>query len=259
MGEDDIFDDFELSNEEKKKILEEREKNKPEDKIEHSEFTPPPQETPKQETTFVDKENHPKETVKPKTTNRKVSAVIGLSLFVGVGVLLYLALTGTIDVVNEEPFDSSQCTYGVHQDFFGERCMTEDEFTTSQNFQEIDTEIDTSTGKPVIPTTPIKQVPSATKQPDGYFSVTTTDSWYGDYIDGSEVPRKIDLNERARIEFSCYVDEHLGTSVYFGTFRNNLENDLTVEVYIGGLEADSKTTDSNKALILEGSCYGHES
>ncbi len=250
MGEDDIFDDFELSDEEKKKILEQREKNKPEQVIEET-----PKDESKQETTFVDKEKHPKKQYKPKPTNRKVAGVIGLSLFVGVGVLLYLALTGTIDVVNEEPFDSSQCTYGVHQDFFGERCITEDEFNTAQNIQEIDT----STEKPVIPSTQVKQVPSATNNPDGYFSVTTTDSWYGDYIDGSEIPRKIDLNDRARVEFSCYTDDHLGTSVYFGTFRNNVENDLTVEVYINGLEADSATTDSNKALILEGSCYGHES
>ncbi|MCP6727192.1 MAG: hypothetical protein KJI69_04150, partial [Patescibacteria group bacterium] len=193
---------------------------------------------------------------KPKPTNRKVAGVIGLSLFVGVGVLLYLALTGAIDVVDDQPFDTSACEFGVKSGFFEQRCMTEDEYTLANTFEEVDT----STEKPVIPpSTTVKQVPSVIKKPDGYFTVTTTDSWYGDYIDGSEVPRKIDLNDRARVEFSCYVDDHLGTSVYFGTFRNNLENDLTVEVYIGGLEADSKTTDSNKALILEGSCYGHES
>jgi len=49
----------------------------------------------------------------------------------------------------------------------------------------------------------------------------------------------------------------LGTSVYFGTIRKNGEEDLTVQGYINGQEADSKTTDSNKALILEGSCIGN--
>jgi len=276
MGEDDIFDDFELSDEEKKKILEEREKNKPEDNIEHSEFTPPPQETPKveskTETTFVDK---PKQTyVKPKITNRKVSAVIGLSLFVGVGVLLYLALTGAIDVVDEEPFDSSQCTYGVHQDFFGERCMTSEEKEKSEQTnpaptsqEQLDEEQSvTQDTTPRNPIQPKQEVESTFVQPDpqvavvnGYYIISSGDSWYGDYIDGSEVPRKIELNQATRINFQCYTDPHLKTSVYFGVFRNNVENDLTVEVYIEGMEANSKTTTSNKALILEGSCYGHES
>lgn len=248
MGEDDIFDDFELTNEERNKVLESRKKTQ---KISDVSATVI-EETKKETATFADKEKHPKEEHKPKASNRKL-AVIGFSLIVGVGVLLYLALTGTIDVTNlgneNEPFDASACEFGVKSGFFEKRCMTEEEIIESEE-----------TGTVIPPqSTPVKQVPSITKQPDGYFLITTTDSWYGDYIDGSEVPRKIDLNDRAKVEFSCYVDEHLGTSVYFGTFRNNLENDLTVEVYIGGLEANSKTTESNKALILEGSCYGHES
>lgn len=251
MVEDDIFDDFELTDEEKKKILDARNNDEKLSDVSAKVIS----EEKKEGTTFADEEKHPKKEYKPKPTNRKVAGVIGLSLFVGVGVLLYLALTGAIDVVDDQPFDTSGCEFGVKSGFFEQRCMTEDEYTLANTFEQVDT----STGKPVIPSTPYKQVESITKKPDGYFSVTTTDSWYGDYIDGSEVPRKIDLNDRARVEFSCYVDDHLGTSVYFGTFRNNVDNDLTVEVYIGGLEADSKTTDSNKALILEGSCYGHES
>jgi len=275
MGEDDIFDDFELSDEEKKKILESREKNKPE----------PIEETPekaydkeivhkKETTTFADKEKHAKEEYKPKTTNRKVSAVIGLSLFVGVGVLLYLALTGTIDVIDEEPFDSSQCQYGVHQDFFGERCMTGEEKEDSEREnpppttqEQLDEEQRVT--QDITPTNPIQpkqEVQSTFVQPDpqveiveGYYLISSADSWYGDYIDGSEVPRKIDLTQATRINFQCYTDPHLETSVYFGVFRNNVENNLTVEVYIEGLEVQSKSTDSNKALILEGSCYGHES
>jgi len=272
MGEDDIFDDFELTDEEKKKILESRKSNSNE-KI--SDVSAKVIEEKKQETTFVDKEKHPKEDYKPKTSNRKVSAVIGLSLFVGVGVLLYLALTGAIDVVDEEPFDSSQCTYGVQQDFFGERCMTSEEKEDSERIknpppttqEQLDEEQrDTQDITPANPIEPKQQVESTFVQPDpqvevvnGYYIVSSGDSWYGDYIDGSEVPRKIDLNQATKINFQCYTDPHLGTSVYFGVFRNNVENDLTVEVYIEGMEANSKTTTSNKALILEGSCYGHES
>ena len=62
-----------------------------------------------------------------------------------------------------------------------------------------------------------------------------------------------------KVSFRCFTDEFQGTSTYFGTFRNQIDSDLTVEVYINGLEVDSKTTTTNKALILEGSCYGHES
>ncbi len=252
MGEDDIFDDFEMTSEERNKVLESRKKTQKISDVSEKVI----EETKKETTTFAEKELRSKfleEVHKPKASNRKL-AVIGFSLFIGVGVLLYLALTGTIDVTNlgneNEPFDASACEFGVNSGFFEKRCMTEEEINQAK---------ETGTVIPPPPSTPVKQVPSVTEKPDGYFVITTTDSWYGDYIDGSEVPRKIDLNDRAKVEFSCYVDEHLGTSVYFGTFRNNLENDLTVEVYIGGLEADSQTTENNKALILEGSCYGHES
>jgi len=251
MSGDDIFDDFELTEEEKKKIMEQREK----EKIEET-----PQHESRKETTFTDK---PKDTyAKPKGSSKKVQAVIGLSLFAGVGVLLFLALTGMIDVVNDEPFNANQCQFGVKSGFFEDRCMTEDEFITAEGFEEINSQSEKSV-TPTTPTTPVKQVPtepikqvpsSTTKNVVGYYTITTSDSWYGDYIDGSEIPKKIESNERAKIEFSCYTDDHLGTSVYFGTFRNNVEEDLIVQVYINGQEADSKTTDSNKALILEGSC-----
>ena len=247
MGEDDIFDDFELTDEERNKVLDSRKKT---EKI--SDVSAKVIDETKKETTTFAEEKHPKEEyIKPAGSSRKVQLVIGLGIFVGVGVLILLALTGMIDITNNEPFDASQCEYGTISGFFEKRCMTEEEFNEAEEL------IDIAEGTGTV--IPVKQVPSITKKPDGYYSITTTDSWYGDYIDGSEVPRKIDLNDRARVEFSCYVDEHLGTSVYFGTFRNNVENDLTVEVYIGGMEANAKTTNSNKALILEGSCYGHES
>jgi hypothetical protein len=127
MGEDDIFDDFELTKEEKEKLSKEQEKT-------NKEVVELNKEIEKEkETTFVDKEKHPKEEyIKPKGSSRKVQAVIGLGLFVGVGVLIYLALTGMIDVTDNEPFDASQCEYGTMSGFFEKRCMTEEEFLQAE-------------------------------------------------------------------------------------------------------------------------------
>lgn len=98
-----------------------------------------------------------------------------------------------------------------------------------------------------------------TKDPIGYYMVTTDDDWYGDFVDIRKIPSKIEKSGNLKINFRCYTDDFQETSTYFGTFRNVIDNDLTVEVYINGLEVESKSTNTNKALILEGSCYGHES
>ncbi len=98
-----------------------------------------------------------------------------------------------------------------------------------------------------------------TKDPIGYYMVTTNGDWYGDFVDIRKIPSKIEKSGNLKINFRCYTDDFQGTSTYFGTFRNVIDNDLSVEVYINGLEVESKSTNTNKALILEGSCYGHES
>jgi len=98
-----------------------------------------------------------------------------------------------------------------------------------------------------------------TKDVIGYFMITSENSWYGDYVDIRKIPNKIEKSGNMKVNFRCFTDEFQGTSTYFGTFRNVVDSDLTVEVYINGIEVDSQTTTSNKALILEGSCYGHES
>jgi len=115
--------------------------------------------------------------------------------------------------------------------------------------------------------TPFKDVSSTsdkvevekTKEPIGYFMVTTDDDWYGDFVDIRKIPSKIEKSGSMKVNFRCFTDEFQGTSTYFGTFRNQVKPNLTVEVYINGLEVESQTTTTNKALILEGSCYGHES
>lgn len=98
-----------------------------------------------------------------------------------------------------------------------------------------------------------------TNDPIGYYMVTTNDDWYGDYVDIRKIPNKIEQSGSMKLSFRCYTDDFQGTSTYFATFRNVLEGDLTVEVYINGLEVETQTTDKNRALIVEGSCYGHES
>ena len=98
-----------------------------------------------------------------------------------------------------------------------------------------------------------------TKDPIGYYMVTTDDDWYGDFVDIRKIPSKIEKSGSLKVNFRCYTDDFQETSTYFGTFRNVVDNVLSVEVYINGLEVESQSTNTNKALILEGSCYGHES
>jgi len=207
------------------------------------------------------------ETTEIKKPSRRLQLFIGLGIFILVGVLIAFALTGVIDVIDLEPFDSSQCDYGVKSNLFGQSCITEEEYIEINKFEEVkDQPSQTQTQTPFIERGSYKEVASTfgqvvdkTVTPSGYYVITSRDSWYGDFIDGNKIPKKIDLNQNTRVNFKCFTDEHLATSVYFGTFRNNLENDLLVEVYIDGLEIKSKSTDRNSALILEGSCYGHES
>ena len=93
-----------------------------------------------------------------------------------------------------------------------------------------------------------------TKDVIGYFMITSENSWYGDYVDIRKIPNKIEKSGNMKVNFRCFTDEFQGTSTYFGTFRNVVDSDLTVEVYINGIQVDSQTTTSNRALILEGDC-----
>ena len=204
-----------------------------------------------------------------KTSHKKLMA-IGGGLIASVAVLVVLALTGTIDVINEsESFDASGCNFGIHQDFFGERCITLEEYEES-------TRPIVEEGEVLINPVPrdetggsggTKDVSSAsdkvelekTKDVIGYYMITSSGDWYGDFVDFRKIPSKVEETGSMKVNFRCYTDSFAGTSTYFATFRNVIDNNLTVEVYINSLEVESKTTNTNKALILEGSCYGHES
>ncbi len=240
MGNDDIFDE---SDDDKtiKKVIEEREKT-------------------------IEK-------VQEKQSNgsKRKYGILGATIIVGliIGGSAYGIQTGIIaEIIGEsEPFDSSTCNFGFHQDFFGNRCITLEEFEAIQERRE---------EKPAIQEKPevggsggggTKDVSSAsdkvelekTKDMIGHYMITSNDDWYGDFVDIRKVPSKIEESGNMKISFRCFKDDFAGTSTYFGTFRNVIENDLTVDVYINGLEVESKSTTTNKALILEGSCYGHES
>ncbi len=223
------------------------------DEIEHSEFTPPPDtgEPEKKPEKIVHDDDLGKK--HPKRTGIIVGAVI-------IGVIIVLAYFTNFA---NEPFDASECNFGIAQDLFGSRCMTQEEYDLARSLPE-----------PVKPTTtikppdePFKDVSQATDKvevtktndPIGYYLVTTTDDWYGDFVDIRKIPSKIEKSGSLKINFRCFTDEFQGTSTYFGTFRNIIEPNLTVEVYINGIEVESQTTNVNKALILEGSCYDHES
>ena len=97
-----------------------------------------------------------------------------------------------------------------------------------------------------------------TDDPIGYFLVTTNGDWYGDYVDFREIPNKIQKTGTMKVNFRCYTDDFAGTSTYFGTFRNVIEDKMTVDVFIGDVKVETQTTIKNKALIVEGNCYGHE-
>jgi len=163
----------------------------------------------------------------PEKTSHRTQLFIGLGIFVIAGVLIALAISGIIDVfVEPEPFNESQ--------------VKEPEQSPIQKGS--------------------SEVPSAFGEGEvnGYYLVTTQDTWYGDYIDGREIPSKINLNKDSKVNFRCFEDEHLRTSIYFGTFRNNVMNDLDVKVFIDGILVEQKITNGNQALIVEGSCYSHQ-
>jgi len=251
MGEkeDDIFTDDYPKNLEKKS----------EDKIENSESTPPPKNEEEDDWSIPDRD--------PQTETKNSKKLIGVGAIV-VGVIIVLAFFAVYGLTDSEPFDSSQCNFGVKSSFMSTRCMTQEEYNESQVPEgiEISIEEEPIQNIPTVDDKPFEDVSTATdivevektKDTIGYFMVTTDDDWYGDFVDFRKVPSKIEKNGSLQVNFRCFVDEFQGTSTYFGTFRNVVQSDLSVKVFIGGVEVDSQSTNSNKALILEGSCYSHE-
>jgi len=232
------------------------------DDIDHSEFTPPPPDDKKPEKIVFGGEDKKSDDGIGKKHSKRTAVIVGAVI---VGVIIMVAYFGFTEFLDGEPFDASECNFGVAQDLFGSRCMTQEEYDLARSLPE-----------PVKPTTttppeedkdPFRDISSTsdkvevtkTKDPIGYYMVTTNDDWYGDFVDIRKIPSKIEKSGSLKINFRCFTDEFQGTSTYFGTFRNVIDSNLTVEVYINGIEVETQSTNVNKALILEGSCYGHES
>lgn len=231
-------------------------KIKPDDIGEQSEFTPPP-----------DTGEPPKKPKKPESSSdssgrgsRRKAGILG-AIVIGliIGGSAYGVQAG---LIGSEPFDSSGCHYGIHEGFLGDRCVTQEEFDAMQEKPEEKEQ------KPVDTTPPpssggTKDVSSAsdkvelekTKEVLGYYMVKSNDDWYGDYVDFRKIPSKIEEKGDMKISFRCYTDDFAGTSTYFATFRNVLQDHLQVDVYLRDKLVETKSTDTNKALILEGSCY----
>lgn len=190
------------------------------------------------------------------TTSRRTLIIIG-AVVVGliIGGSAYGIQMGIINL-NIQPFDQSRCQYGVTHDLiFAKRCMTEEEYKKSQETPK-PTETPTGGGGTTdVSSTSDKVELEKTNEPIGYYMVTSEGDWYGDYVDFRKIPNKIEKTGSMKVNFRCFTDDFLKTSTYFGTFRNVIQDYLKVEVYIGDNLINSMETTTNRALILEGSCY----
>lgn len=232
-------------------IFSDKFKPKPDDVGEQSEFTPPP------DTGEPPKKPESNSNSSGGGSKRKAGIIGAIVIGLIIGGSAYGVQAGILDT---EPFDPTGCQFGVHQDLFGERCTTLEEFEATQEQPE---------DKPKEGSPPpqgsggTKDVSSAsdkvelekTKEVLGYYMVKSNDDWYGDYVDFRKIPSKIEEKGDMKISFRCYTDDFAETSTYFATFRNVLQDNLQVDVYLRDKLVDTKSTDTNKALILEGSCY----
>lgn len=194
-----------------------------------------------------------------KNTSKKKLGIIGIII---IGLVITGAYYGVTEGIigNLEPFDVTQCHYGVHSDIFGLRCITEEEYKASLIQKETEGSITPSEesqgGEPLrdISDSSDKVEVEKTKDILGYYMVTTDGDWYGDYVDFRKLPNKLDKTGTQKINFRCFNDDFLKTSTYFGTFRNIIENKMKVEVFINDKLVNEQSTDVNRAIIIEGSC-----
>ena len=201
-----------------------------------------------------------KEQEKSSGLSRKKLGIIGLIIIILISAMavgLWLSATGQLNNIST----LLDCEYGVTTGFFEKRCVTKEEFESTQQEVTKPEQVNNPTGEEV----PFKGVASATDKVDvqktkevlGYYLVTSDDDWYGDFVDFREIPNKIEKSGAQQINFRCYTDDFQGTSTYFATFRNVLKPNLSVDVFINGEKVQTQSTDTNRALILEGNCYGN--
>ena len=208
---------------------------------------------------------------KIKRTDKKISKrtalVVGFIVIISAIVFIVL-LTASLwinSIISSVPVDLNQCHFGVKQEFWWNTCITEEEYKISHGKSVVLTvgktegnqSSSTNNGevpfKGIIGASDQVQV-EKTKDVLGYYLITSSGDWYGDYVDFRKLPNKIENSGDMKISFRCFADDFLGTSTYFANFRNNINDYLKVEVYINDVLRDTKETNSNTALILEGTC-----
>lgn len=193
--------------------------------------------------------------------NKRLLGIIGMIVIGVIGAGAYFGITEGL-IGNSEPFDTRQCHYGIHSDIFWLRCITEEEYKASLITKEPEISVTPSEesqgGEPLRDITDSRDKVEVEKTKDilGHYMVTTNGDWYGDYVDFRKLPNKIDKTGTQKINFRCFNDDFLKTSTYFGTFRNVIENNMKVQVFINDKLVNEQSTDVNRALILEGSCLG---
>jgi len=86
------------------------------------------------------------------------------------------------------------------------------------------------------------------------YSIETEGMWSGDYVDGNKVPSGITFDGNKDFQFRCYDDQVLGTSTFFGTFKNLEGNPINVMVLSGNEIIQEQKSALNQAVTLEGKC-----
>ncbi len=232
--DDDIFADDFVENKAQKDVTKEKD------------FVLPPKEPPKEpKDDDIDDWRIPDKTIPTSKKARKKYAIVGV-IIVGVIITLSYFVVAGIEFPDEilQNINPIELGESIDKPEVQETEKPQEQPKADEPFRDVSSTSD-------------KVEVEKTNDVIGYFMVTSENSWYGDYVDFRKIPSKIEKSGNMKVNFRCFTDEFQGTSIYFGTFRNIVDNDLTVEVFIKGIKVDSKSTTSNKALILEGSCYGN--
>lgn len=208
-------------------------KTKKDEEIEQSEFTPPPSDNDKDNLDDDWEIPEKTSTTKPKTSKKKmIIGAIVIGLIVG-GMAFIVEVVGKDVDLKANPIELGESV---------DKPKVVDKPQGSGGTKDVSSASD-------------KVELEKTNEPIGYYMVKSKGDWYADFVDFRKVPSKIEKSGDMKINFRCFTDNFQKTSTYFGTFRNVVENTLKVDVYIADKLVQSKETSTNKALILEGSCY----
>ncbi len=88
---------------------------------------------------------------------------------------------------------------------------------------------------------------------ENWYFIESVGGWYADIKDDSYKPRPVLGFGEEILYFECYTPYNKPPE-YFGTFQNQGEPFLMVEVYINGQLTEVRSTERNRSLTLEGNC-----